>query len=318
MSATRAMDTLDRLEPDPVQEHVSYRELLDHLSEGVYFTDADRRILFWNRGAQAISGYAPGEMVGRHCWDNILAHVDFEGRALCTTDHCPLVAAMRSGQPRVTEAFLRHRQGHRIPVLIRSMPIRNPEGRIVGAVETFSDLSAQMAERRTIRELESLALLDPLTGLSNRRHLDSVFHTRLEEFRRHGQGMGAILMDVDRFKTINDSFGHGVGDEALRVVARTLLSNTRAGDTAGRWGGDEFLVLCSWVDAESLRAIAERYRILIGHSRVKTENRAHRLSVSMGATLAVVEDTPATIMERVDALLYQSKADGRNRLTMDD
>ncbi|HZJ03499.1 MAG TPA: PAS domain-containing protein, partial [Thermoleophilia bacterium] len=103
--------------------------LLDDLSEGVYVTDRDRRILFWNQGAEAISGFDATRMVGSFCRDNLLVHVDEEGTELCGSS-CPLEATMRDGRRREAHVFLHHSAGHRVPVHIRALPVRDGTGKV--------------------------------------------------------------------------------------------------------------------------------------------------------------------------------------------
>jgi PAS domain S-box-containing protein len=118
-----------------------HKTIVDNLADGVYFVDPGREITYWNRGAERITGYASGAVVGHRCFDNILDHVDAEGNSLCHTI-CPLAATMRDGQPREVSVWLRHAEGYRKPVRIRTSPVRNGDGAIVGAVEVFSDDSA--------------------------------------------------------------------------------------------------------------------------------------------------------------------------------
>ena len=118
-----------------------HKALVDNLVDGVYFVDPGREIKYWNPGAERITGYGPGDVVGHRCLDNILDHVDSQGYSLWRTE-CPLAATMRDGQPREVSVWLRHADGHRKPVLVRTAPVRSVDGTIVGAVEVFSDDSA--------------------------------------------------------------------------------------------------------------------------------------------------------------------------------
>src|ERR1039458_8595102 len=110
-----------------------YASLLDSIVEGVYFVDAERKITYWNRGAENLTGYSAREAVQRHCYDNFLGHVDEKGCALCTNG-CPLTSTLLDGQRREADVFLRHKLGHRVPVCVRVAPITNQSGQIVGLV----------------------------------------------------------------------------------------------------------------------------------------------------------------------------------------
>ncbi len=296
--------------------HNFYRDLLDNLYDGVYLVDRDRTITYWNRGAERLSGFAAGEVVGSCCRDNILVHVDFRGRMLCA-EGCPLAGAMEDGIERQAEIFLRHKDGHRLPVLVRVAPIRDAEGCITGAVEVFSDNSARMADLQKIEELQQQAFFDPLTALANRRYLELTLQTRLEEMARYGWRFGVLFLDVDHFKHINDRYGHETGDTALKMVAKTLAHCSRSFDTVGRWGGEEFVAIIVGVDETDVLAAAERYRQVIMHSALGVGSETVRMTVSIGATLAAPDDTAGSIVKRADELMYRSKQAGRNCITSD-
>lgn len=294
-----------------------YKHLLDEMYDGVYFVDRHRRILYWNGGAERLSGYSADEVTGRFCGDNLLRYIDECGRRLCT-DMCPLAATIRDGQPRQAEVILHHKQGHRVPVLVRVTPIRDEHGEIIGAVEVFSDNSQQKAALEEIERLRQLALLDPLTGVGNRRFIESVTHARLEELRRYGWPFGVVLADIDHFKAVNDTFGHLTGDEVLRMVARTLAYNVRAFDAVGRWGGEEFAIVVQNVSAGMLSVITERLRMLVEQSTLSTNSATVRVTVSLGVAVARSDDTPLSLFDRADQMLYQSKQHGRNRVSVEE
>ena len=292
------------------------RAILDNLFDGVYFVDLERRITYWNRGAEQITGYAAQEVLGRRCSENILMHVDQSGTQLCLAG-CPLHATMADGENRQTEVYLHHRDGHRVPVQVRVSPVRDESGRIVGGIEVFTDVSRQAMMQMQLEEMSRLAMLDSLTGLANRRHLDQQLASRHEEWVRYGWTYGLVLFDLDRFKSINDSYGHPIGDRVLSVVARTLSHNIRSFDLAGRWGGEEFLVIFRHVSPEFLRRKAEALRILISRSRVITDSgEVLRFSVSGGVAWSGEGEDTETLIRRADEGLYLSKSQGRNRISV--
>ncbi len=302
----------------PWLRDIAILDVLDRLSDGVYVCDRDRRIVWWSEGAEAIAGYTREEVVGRHCSDNLLRHTDGTGKRLCL-DGCPMAATIEDGARRSADIFLHHREGHRVPVRVRVLPIRNGQGTILGSVEIFSDASPPVAALKTIEELRVLTLLDPLTGLGNRRYSDMMLARKLEELRRYGWSLGVAFLDLDGFKRINDRHGHATGDEALRMVARTLRHAARAADFLGRWGGEEFLVLLSAVETPGLRPTVERFRVLVEQSALALpEGGVLQLTVSAGVTRARSDDTPETVMSRADELLYRAKAAGRNTIVVEE
>jgi diguanylate cyclase (GGDEF)-like protein/PAS domain S-box-containing protein len=292
-----------------------YRELLDHIGDGVYFVDRERRIQYWNEGACRLTGYKAEEMLGKSCQDDLLCHVDQTGKRLCHNG-CPLAASMCDGKPHEASIFLRHKQGRRVPVSTRVQPMRGADGSIIGAIEIFSDNSVQLDAQRKAEAMNRLAFLDHLTQLPNRRFLEMSLDTALSEYKVHGDTLGVMVIDIDEFKKINDSLGHSGGDRALQEAARTLTGSLRPTDIVGRWGGDEFLAVARNVDRETLSKLAQRCVALIGQTAIfGHEEQRISLSSSVGAALSRPGEGAEELIQRADELMYQSKNGGRGRAT---
>lgn len=296
-------------------DNVQLADVLENLHDGLYFTDTHRVITFWNHAAERITGYTAAEVLGRSCAANILVHVDTDGRSLCG-GLCPLALTMADSVGREAEVFLRHKDGHRVPVLVRTGPLKDRAGQVVGGVELFTDLSNILANNSRVRELEQLALLDTLTQLANRAYLQREIEARFEEMRRYGIPFGLLFMDIDFFKRFNDTYGHDVGDAVLKLVANTFTANSRAFDVYGRWGGEEFVGVIRSIDAEDLVVLGNRMRVLVNQSFLMHDEARLGVSISLGATVAKPDDTAESLIKRADQLLYQSKKEGRNRLTL--
>ena len=294
---------------------IDYRSLIENIFDGLYLVDKNRSIIYWNRVAEKITGYRSEEVIGRRCSDNILVHVDKNGKSLCQGS-CPLQATILDGEFRDAEVFLQHKKGHRVPVWVRAAPLHDTAGNIIGGAELFTDLSAGNAISNKVHALEKLSLLDDLTQMANRRYLEMELDSRIAEKNRYGVIFGLIFMDIDFFKRFNDSYGHDMGDRVLKAVARTFMNTARPSDLMGRWGGEEFIGILGRVDADGLASAAERIRALIEGSRIEEEGRSLRLTVSIGATLVRDRDTAGSIVKRADTLLYQSKENGRNCCTI--
>ncbi len=292
---------------------VFYKKLLDQMSDGVYFVDRDRRILYWNEGAFRLSGYTSQELVGRFCQDDTLCHVDNEGKRLCQ-DGCPLSVSLGDGGMHEANLFLRHKQGRRVPVKVRVQPMRGADGSIIGAIEIFNDDSSQAEARRKTEAMKRLAFLDHLTQLPNRRFVEMSLGTALAEYAVHNDSFGVMAFDLDCFKGINDSFGHSCGDRALQEVAKTVVGSLRPSDIIGRWGGDEFVVILRNLNVETLAKLAERCVMLVARIKLPvSSSRAVSLTISAGATLVHPGETAEELIQRADALMYRSKTSGRNR-----
>jgi diguanylate cyclase (GGDEF)-like protein len=162
--------------------------------------------------------------------------------------------------------------------------------------------------------LERLSRLDPLTGLYNRRHLEEVLSALVSAGRRHDVGFAVLLIDIDHFKRINDSYGHRVGDEVLRATAATIDGDLRLEDAVARWGGEEFLVALPGATMELARTAAERIRTAVAAAQVDVAGR-DPIDVTVTIGVAVWTGGPfEQVVERADAALYLGKAGGRDRV----
>ncbi|EKD39539.1 MAG: hypothetical protein ACD_75C00374G0007 [uncultured bacterium] len=292
----------------------TYIRIIENLHDGLYFVDADRVITYWNKAAERITGFTAAEVIGRLCSDNILTHIDEEGRNLCE-GLCPLAATIADDVDREVEIYLHHKNGHRVPVLIRVNTLKDNFGNIVGGIELFTDISNIQANKLRVVELEKLALLDNLTQLANRNYILRELQARFEEHKRLKVPFGLFMIDIDHFKKVNDTYGHDVGDIVLRFVAQTFVSNSRSFDFYGRWGGEEFIAIIRNLGAGDLIHLGNRLLVLIEHSYIVHDGFKLNVTVSIGATAVQETDSIESIIKRADMLLYESKRMGRNRLT---
>ena len=290
-----------------------YQDLLDLMSDGVYFVDRDRRITYWNAGAERLTGYSAAEVLGHSCSEGILRHVSGGGRQLCLHG-CPLQAVMRDGKPRTANVFLHHKDGQRVPVTVHGQAMFDPDGQVLGSVEIFFNRDVNpYASALQNRKDDSL---DAVTGLATRRFGELHLQTMTQAVSAQTTSLGLLYVDADQFKEVNDTFGHKTGDQALRMISRSLVSALRRGDVPVRWGGDEFLVLLPGTDQDGLAAVAERVRMLVENSWIQKGDRQLRVTVSIGATMAVPGESADDLVDRADRLMYASKG-GRNRATGD-
>jgi len=291
-----------------------FQDLLDQITDGVYFVTRDRRITYWNRGAERITGYGADEVLGHSCAEGILRHVDDTGRQLCLHG-CPLAAVMKDGQPREAPVYLHHKDGHRLPVTVRSKAMRDPDGKIVGSVEVFSPRGLNPYANLLGNRKDDT--MDSVTGLAPRRFGELTLQALTRAVAEQDDTLGVLYIDADHFKDVNDKFGHKTGDEVLRMVGQSIVNGLRRDDIPVRWGGEEFLALLPGIDPASLRAAAERVRMLAENSWIQRGDVQVRVTVSVGATMALGSETPEDLVDRADSFMYASKQSGRNRVTTD-
>lgn len=292
------------------------RELVDSLFEGVYFVDKDRTITAWNHGAHTITGFSQNEVIHRKCYENILNHVNEEGVALCFNG-CPLHATLADGKERCANVYLQHKDGQRVPVTVKTLPVRNSEGMIEGAIEIFTEINTDKNFRKDLDRLQKEASEDALTGVPNRKYISAMIESKLRERRAVGISFGIDFIDIDNFKHVNDAYGHGVGDEVLKLLVRTVRSGLRKNDLIGRLGGEEFIIVFADVDHQGLERASEKIRMLVESSKLRLSEGELSVTISVGAALANDSDTVETLIQRADDLMYQSKKSGKNRVTAD-
>lgn len=299
-----------------IEDEELFKTLLDNLSEGVYFVDPDRHIQYWNKGAQHITGYMSEEVCGKCCADNLLEHVNERGVCLCR-EGCPLAATMRDCQGRNARVFLKHKDGHRVPVYVTAAAIKDQQGKVIGALETFFDDTPMITALKEIEDLRQISMICPLTGVGNRHFSEQMLGQKLDEMRRRDAHLGLFFFDVDHFKAFNDQYGHAIGDVVLKIVARTLAGAMRSYDFLGRWGGEEFIAIMPNVRHIELHELGERLRALVESSSRTISKNQVRATVSIGVAFSQAGDTVHTLVERADKLMYESKKSGRNRVTVD-
>jgi|GEM_PF-4390742 len=206
-----------------------------------------------------------------------------------------------------------------------SLPPTGPDelGRLGAALQQFRDITAEARGREIAleqamealkgktAELEHLAVTDRLTGLANRRKLDLVLQSEVSRSLRYGHPFAVILMDIDHFKLVNDKFGHQVGDKVLQNVAETIQKNVREVDTPGRWGGEEFLIICPETNLQEALGIATKLQ-----QRLKDEDGRPVTAITNSFGVAELEpnENETDLIRKVDQALYKAKKNGRDRI----
>jgi two-component system, cell cycle response regulator len=181
----------------------------------------------------------------------------------------------------------------------------------VGSAIHVKQLQDQLRDRNA--QLDQLSRRDALTDLHNRRHLDEELVRRHGEARRHHDPLGVVLFDIDHFKLVNDVHGHPVGDDVLREVSRRIQNQLRQEDIAGRWGGEEFLVILPQTDLDGTIETAQRIRRAVSATPIIAGDQHIAVTVSGGCAVGPGE-SPAELLRRADKRLYQAKAGGRNQI----
>ncbi len=287
--------------------------ILASAAEGIFGVDTDGITTFVNPAAARMLGYTIEELVGQPIHAAI--HHSYPDGKRYPVESCPMAQALRQALPQqVSNEVLWRKDGQPLPVDYTSTPILQ-DGVVRGAVITFNDITEQqMAEAR----IEYQAFYDLLTDLPNRRLFMDRLEQDLAHARRRGHYGALLFLDLDRFKTINDSLGHHIGDSLLQEVAQRLRAVLRQEDTAARLGGDEFVVLLSELsdDAEhaanTAQAVAERLLTALMRPYGIDHHDLHS-SASIGIALyPMADESVDDLLRQADIAMYRAKESGRN------
>ncbi|HQC36667.1 MAG TPA: diguanylate cyclase [Thermotogota bacterium] len=293
-----------------------YQLLLDHLLEAVYIVDRSRRICYWNQMAEKLSGFSKEEVVGHSCQEDILVHVNGQGQHLCL-GLCPLAKTMEDGQQRSSLIFMHHKDGYRLPVHVKTVPLYGENGEIVGGMELFN-VSVPIDEslKRT-QELERLSYLDELIRIPNRRYFITTLQRKLVEWEHFGARSAVFIADIDGFNDFNNRYGQQAGDQVLKMVAMTMIKSMRGDDLCCRWSGEEFVGIVQTGKSEALKEILERIRMLVENSYIIDGENRLQVTLSFGGTVVRRSDREESWIKRAESLLQESKRKGCNQITVD-
>ena len=298
------------LQAEPTVDALFQSRLLDNMYDAVAFIDAAGRVMLWNRGAERLTGVL-GTSVHGHPWHpELLGLSDEKGNAIDETD-CPVQAAIRSGAQSLRRLTIFGRGRRHVAVDAHVIPVINRQGVLHGAILSFHDASSETSLEQRCQNLHEKATKDPLTQVANRAEFDRVHTMFVAAHQQQHVSCSLMMCDLDRFKQVNDTFGHQAGDETIQCLASLLKSSCRPGDLVARYGGEEFVVLCADCDNATATHRAEQIRKAISQiAQPKMDGRV--VTISFGVTEIQPGDTPETMLRRADRALLMAKANGRN------
>ena len=279
--------------------------ILEAAGGGILRVGTDGRATYVNPAAARLLGYAPGDLIGSSLHE-LIHHTHPDGTPHHARD-CPIRGTLERGETRrVTDDVLWRRDGTPVPVEYTSAPMRDGD-RVTGAVIVINDVT----ERRELEErLRTFAEVDSLTGLMNRRRFEETLVEHLGD--SGGRGGALLLLDLDHFKFVNDSFGHAAGDDLIRTIAAVLAARVRGADVLARLGGDEFAVLLRSADAEEAATVARR--LVAGIEEARPSGVHVGASVGAICFTAGAGITAGDLLVSADIALYEAKEKGRGRV----
>ena len=295
---------------DATPDLLFYRTLLDNIHDAVIYIDREMRIRLWNRTAERMTGLAASCIVQRQ-WSPSVIQLRDEANNPLEDSSCPVDEALRTGIQVLRRLSMINRTGHSISVDAHVIPVTSGDGTVHGVSLLLHDTSQQATLEKRLAALQQRVTRDPLTQVANRAEFDRMHAKFIEDHTGRRLPCSLIICDLDHFKSINDTFGHQAGDEALVSFATLLRRHCRPGDLVARYGGEEFVILCVDCDITTATRRAEKLRGEL-ESLEQPSLRGRNLTASFGVTQLQPGDSPETMLRRADRALLQAKESGRN------
>ena len=287
---------------------LALRTIVDDLNYGIVVLDQEQRVKFTNRAFRRF-WRVPDELADSQ---QTFLKLMYHGRSMTayavSADKLGNYVAkqldlIRTGEER--PLTIRLRNGEVIQFRCRALP----DG---GRLLTYGNVS-ELAEEAEVHE--RLACSDGLTGLNNRRHFQVLANNEWTRFQRYKRPLALLMIDIDKFKSVNDTYGHDVGDEVIKAVAGVLQNNKRTTDIAGRLGGEEFALLLPEATPDNAILVAERFRQLVANLVISAGDVRVPVTISVGAAVCDAETSGIEeLLKQADVALYEAKRTGRNRV----
>ncbi len=289
--------------------------LIESTYDGLCIVDRHQNIVVWSSGAEQLLGLQSDQVVGQRHSTQLIPSKPVDENAAAAESSSAVAAVLADGEIRLNQRLMQQVDGTWIEVEVQTIPIDDDSG-LCGVAEIYHSQS-QTAGQKTheYRELKMQASRDALTGVANRGRLETQLAKMLEELKQTNGAfpVSVIFLDVDHFKSINDTYGHSVGDRVLVELAKLLQHETYSGELVGRYGGEEFVLLCPDTAEDDAVRRAERLRQALAASDIGgIEDR--KITASFGVGEVHLNDTVQSAFERADQCLYEAKQTGRNKV----
>jgi diguanylate cyclase (GGDEF)-like protein len=291
---------------------VFQQRLVANMYDAVIFVDASLKIVEWNRGAERLTGVSGTSVYQRSWLPSIIELADEHGAEFGEHD-CPVTFALRTGVQWLRRLKVRGRGNRQLAVDAHAIPVLCSDGITRGLALVLHDVSSEISLEARCENLKEKATKDPLTQVANRAEFDRVHAQFVAAHLENKLPCSLVISDIDRFKHVNDTYGHPAGDEVIQSFARLLKSSCRPGDLVARYGGEEFVLLCA--DCDNAAAVRRAEELRKAFSQVSQPALAgRRVTASFGVTEIQPGDTPETMLRRADRALLDAKESGRNRV----
>jgi diguanylate cyclase (GGDEF)-like protein/PAS domain S-box-containing protein len=292
-----------------------YQSVLDSLQTAVYIVDRNRRIRFWNEGAEQITGYLRQDVVGRFLRDHLLATGDDVKNFDADPDD-PVNVAFRDGKPSVMDVSILHKDGYRVPIVLRTIPIRNSRGAVVGAAESFEKNRSASEWSRRQSVYADLGCLDAMTGVAAKSFMETQLREHLMTFAEHNLPFGILLIQVDHMDQYRATRGPGVAHSILRIVAQSVENCVRPTDVVGCWDENQFIAILQQCKESEVALVGERVRRMICQSEIEWWGDKFSVTSPVGGAGCRPGDSVELLIARAAASVTESIGKGGNCVTV--
>lgn len=286
------------------------RTITSQLGEGLLVINRQGNLITMNKEAEHLLGWRSEELVGKNL-PTVLTK--FPLNKTDSAGDCVVLKAIEDGvSQRMDNIEFTNKRGEPIPVSLSVAPFQH-EDTVHGAILTFRDISERLKMQS---ELKVMATHDPLTGIKNRGEIERLLHIEMNRAKRYHRSLVIMMIDIDHFKNINDTYGHQNGDIVLKTACAKMTDELRDSDVLGRYGGEEFLAILPETALPLAQTIAERLRVSLSELNITADDQTHiRFTVSIGAAAYPESASSAEkLIQIADKLLYKAKESGRNRV----
>jgi diguanylate cyclase (GGDEF)-like protein/PAS domain S-box-containing protein len=292
-----------------------YQTVLDSLETGVYIVDRNRRIRFWNGGAEQITGYLRQDVVGRFLRDHLLTTID-EAKDLDSDTSDPINLVFRDGKSSIMDVSILHKNGYRVPVVLHTNPIRNSRGAVVGAAESFEKNRSASDWTRRQAGFADFGCLDAVTGVAAQSFMETQLRENLITFVEHSIPFGILMVQIDHMDQLRASRGPGVVPTILRIIAQSVENCLRPTDLVGCWGENQFIAILLECRETEVALVGERVRRMIGQSEIEWWGDRFSVTSPVGGAGCRAGDSAELLVARADASLKESVERGGNCVTV--
>ncbi len=298
-----------------IDDPATLRGVLEDMPSGVYLVGRTGKILFWNYGAERITGHLRQDVVGHACREDFLGST--EGTEQSIPGVCAgLDSVLKDGRPTELHVSFRHKSGHLVPVRLRAFAMRDSEGTIIGVAECFDELIDIAESNRRHSKLAEYGCLDPASGVLIHKVVEARLRESLVSYSEQQVPFCILCIALDRLEEVKARYGAGALAAVLRVAGPTIENSLRPTDSVGRWLDNEFLAIVLECNRDEILKVGDRLRNMLTLAKITWWGDSLPLTLAMGATAVKPGDTPAEMMRRAEGALNESISQGGNRMVV--